>query len=318
MYLVKNKKSPYYQVVYKRDGRLTSKSTGAKVKSEAFKFLYGFKDKINTNSRLSSILLEDFKDEYVNYLIMSKSKDYIRSVKLSFNQIIKFTGNICLENVNVKIIDEFINTTYNRSQHASNLYYRTLKAGFSKALIWNYISFNPLDKIKMLKPLKSLPVFITLKELQLIVRETRKSFLKDLFLIAFHTGMRLGELVNLRWQSVSLKNRLVKVEHQEKFTTKSKKERIIPLNTTSFEILIRRYIHLGKVNSSDYVFYRIIGVRLTRDYVSKKFKQAVRTARLNDKIKFHSLRHSFASNLAQLNVSLLTLKELLGHESCRT
>ena len=50
----------------------------------------------------------------------------------------------------------------------------------------------------------------------------------------------------------------------------------------------------------------------------RKFKLAVRKANLSDKIHFHTLRHSFASNLVQNGVELYVVKELLGHEDVRT
>ena len=54
-----------------------------------------------------------------------------------------------------------------------------------------------------------------------------------------------------------------------------------------------------------------IGIKLNENFVSKQFKKSVRAAELNDKIHFHSLRHSFASNLVQKGVSLYVVKELL-------
>ena len=60
------------------------------------------------------------------------------------------------------------------------------------------------------------------------------------------------------------------------------------------------------------------GFKLNEDFVSRKFKQAVRKAKLDEGIHFHTLRHSFASNLVQKGVSLYVVKELLGHESITT
>ena len=72
------------------------------------------------------------------------------------------------------------------------------------------------------------------------------------------------------------------------------------------------------ITSDDFVFADSRGNRLNEDYVSKKFKEYVRVVKLDDKIHFHTLRHSFASLLVQRGVSLYVVKELLGHEALST
>ena len=52
--------------------------------------------------------------------------------------------------------------------------------------------------------------------------------------------------------------------------------------------------------------------------MSKQFKKAVRDANLSEEYHFHTLRHSFASILAQRGVSLYVIKELLGHKDFST
>ena len=66
------------------------------------------------------------------------------------------------------------------------------------------------------------------------------------------------------------------------------------------------------------MFTKCNSIKLNEDFISKQFKKSVRAAVLNDKIHFHSLRHSFASNLVQKGVSLYVVKELLGHEDIKT
>ena len=67
-----------------------------------------------------------------------------------------------------------------------------------------------------------------------------------------------------------------------------------------------------------FVFCKENGFKYSKDYVSKKFKEACRKANIDKAIHFHSLRHSFASYLVQQGVSLPTIKDLLGHTSITT
>ncbi|MCH6575131.1 MAG: tyrosine-type recombinase/integrase [Bacteroidetes bacterium] len=83
-------------------------------------------------------------------------------------------------------------------------------------------------------------------------------------------------------------------------------------------MMMDRFNKVNNVYNNDYIFYRVIGIKLNEDFVSKQFKLAVRETGLNDNIHFHTLRHSFASRLAQKGVSLFVIKELLGHEDLST
>ncbi|MCO6473153.1 MAG: tyrosine-type recombinase/integrase [Melioribacteraceae bacterium] len=281
--------------------------------------------------RLSSdknLKLEEFANEYIGYLTGTHSRSYIRGNRTAFNQLGSYLGNIYLKQLNVKAVDAFINSTYQRSPQAAATYYRILKAAFNKAVQWNYLIDNPFNKIKAPRLKKNLPVFINETELNIILDFVSEDYLKNLYLFAFHTGLRAGEIVNLKWCSVSLSERIITLKQSNTYTTKNRKERIIPINSTVYQLLseiypIERQIDniLGYSNNklkADYIFYRIREVKLRTDFVSKKFKRAVRKAGLNHQIHLHTLRHSFASNLVQRGVSLIIIKELLGHSDYRT
>jgi site-specific recombinase XerD len=66
------------------------------------------------------------------------------------------------------------------------------------------------------------------------------------------------------------------------------------------------------------VFYDRYGVKLRELTISHKFKKYVRKSGLNDKLHFHSLRHSFASALVISGVSLYAVQKLLGHTTSKT
>lgn len=320
MYLVQNSKSPYYQLIYFIGNKRTTISTRTVNRAEAEEFLENFRKELSEpqQQKIQIITLSKFRDEYVEYIKATKSKSYVRSVQLSFKMLIDFTGDIMLTRLDLRTLDKFIVITYSRTKRGASLYYRTLKAAFSKAVVWNYLPDNPLKKIKSPKVSKSFPIFISEVELQLIIANTAEQFLKDLYLTAFYTGMRLGELANMKWNWIDLNQNIITVQCSESFTTKSKKERIIPICQTLKKNLLNSFPKIVNILNEDYVFTRIQGIKLNEDYVSKKFKKVVKLLGLNDKIHFHTLRHSFASLLVQKGVSLYVVKELLGHEDLAT
>ena len=104
-----------------------------------------------------------------------------------------------------------------------------MNAAFSKAVDWNYIELNPFKKVKMPKIPKHHPLFITKEELQLIIDMDRE-FLKNIFYTGFYTGMRLAEILNMKWSWINFNIDTITAKCTEEFITKSKKERNIPLH----------------------------------------------------------------------------------------
>ena len=193
-----------------------------------------------------------------------------------------------------------------------------MKAAFSKSESWGYIDSNPFRKLKSPKVVKKYPVFISQSEFESILKNTKNDFLKNIFITGFYTGMRLSEILNMRWDWIDLNKRIITIKNSNLFTTKSKKERIIPINKQLYLSLKNCISKVVPINNCDLVFFKSLGIKLNPNFVSKQFKKAVREADLNDDIHFHTLRHSFASLLVQKGVSLYVVKELLGHEDLST
>jgi len=317
MYLVLNKKSPNYQLIYYRNGKRTSLSTGTTNQKDAENFLNSFNIQSVTVPKVkkASIKLSSFVSEYKKYVSNTYSISYLKkAVTPSFNRLQDYLPDMTLELITSKDIDQFISSVYANAKHAAALYHRTLKAGFNKAVIWNYIEINPFNNIKSPKVPKSLPVYISEAELILILNKTEHQLFKDIFNTGFYSGMRVGELLNMKWNWVDFSQDVITIMNSNEFNTKNKRERIIPIHQKVRTILKSR-LPVGKRQHNDFVFNRIEGIKLNENYISKQFKRAVRLTNLNDEIHFHSLRHSFASALVQRGVSLYAVKELLGHES---
>lgn len=320
MYLVKNNKSPFFQLVYFRDEKRTTVSTGTANKKQAEKFLATFtpKSKPEPQQKNHSIKLSDFITEYKNYVQNTYSEKYLKkAVNPSFNQLQKFISDVPLEMISTRELDQFISSIFSKSKFAASLYHRTLKAAFNKATIWNYIKENPFVKIKTPKVTKSIPAYISEAELILINNQTEDQILKSIFTIAFYTGMRLNEILNMKWNWINFNQKIITIKISDDFKTKNKRERIIPIHN-KVKTILQGYYPLGSIPINELVFYRKKGIKLNGEFISKQFKQCVRSAKLNENYHFHTLRHSFASNLVQKGANLYVVKELLGHEDIKT
>ncbi|MEO8230643.1 MAG: tyrosine-type recombinase/integrase, partial [Ignavibacteriota bacterium] len=321
MYLIKTKRSPFYQIAYLNDlGKKTSISTGKKTKADALKFLSEFKSELKLESENKSIpiLLSDFRVEYLDLVRHKLSAKYVKSIEVTFYQFEAYAGKIFLADIDFRKAEKFINSVYENSKFMAAANYRILKSAFSTAVDWNYIIINPFKKFKLPKLPKSLPVFINPKQLQLIVDKTKYPIMKDIFLTAFHSGLRLSELLNLRWNMMDFENKIITLKQSENFTTKSKRERIIPMNETLLNKFVDIFLAQKNKNIDSFVFSKGKQIPINADWVSKCFKRAVRAAKLDESFHFHTLRHSFASNLIQSGVSIFVVKELLGHADIST
>ncbi|MBI5728114.1 MAG: site-specific integrase [Ignavibacteriales bacterium] len=263
-----------------------------------------------------SVTLEAFRTEYTDFVKQSKSKHYLSSVKLAFNFLIADTGDIQLVQIDRRMLEKFILKSFKRTQQGASLFYRTLKAAFAKAEDWEYISENPFKKLKKPKVAESLPEFLSSEQLAKICSLEPREDLKRIYQFAYYTGMRRAEIVNLAWENVDLDRKVIKVGNGNGFTTKSKKERIIPI-CTPLESILQELFRL-KSETALYVFETSRGVKYHDETLSKNFKETVRAAKISEKIHFHTLRHSFASQLVQNGVSVYVVMQLLGHADIAT
>lgn len=265
------------------------------------------------------VTLRVFAEEYSSLIKENRSAGYHKSVIVSLKHLTDYFGNQRpIHSLGLKDIEGFVSHLQRKVIKGYRVYVKTLKAAFNKAVDWSYVKENYFLKIKLPKKQQVNPAYIDEKHLELICKQVEVSIVKDFVVTAFYTGMRLNELVNLTWRNVNLITRIITVGDEE-FTTKGRNQRYIPICDEALTAILNqreneKIIPIG----SKYVFSKPSGEKYTGDYFSKAFKKACRAAGIDKSIHFHSLRHSFASNLAQKGVSLYTIKELLGHSSIST
>lgn len=179
-----------------------------------------------------------------------------------------------------------------------------LKKMFHLAVDWSYCSDNPIVKVKLF------PEKDNLKERVLSPEEEGKLIshcpphLIPIVVFALNTGMRRGEILGLRWDQVDHAGKAIRVTG-----TKSGRDRIIPLNEAASEV-----IGLQRQKSNGiYVFPSTKGKEYMKS-VAHSFTRACRKAGIMG-LRFHDLRHTFASRLIQKGADIITVQNLLGHYS---
>lgn len=293
-------------------------TTGETKKNDAIKFLMQFEAKQKVKPKLKSVMLSVFAKEYNQFIETKFSKSHLKCTKSTFKHLLNLINDIPLNKINSRTLETFLIAHYKKSKHGALLFYRVLNAAFNKAINWEYIESNPMKSIKPPKVPANNPLFITADQLEKILVNVENPILRDFYIFSFHSGMRAGEIINLKWNQVSLNDKLIRVTNTKEFSTKGKRERVIPINEKLFNLLSNKLPKFYDINNPGYVFNKH-GFKFNLEYVSKGFKKALRkTEGIDPKIHLHSLRHSFASNIVKQNVSLYVVKELLGHKKIST
>lgn len=320
-FLFKRGKIWQLQYLDEEENRIKRVSTKCESKSDALKFLTEFKLKEENANKEIFIKLFKFSSEYENYIQTNFSRNYFKDVRTTFRFLKPFIGDIPLKKISPYQLEKFLGSIYKESKFAAKHHFNNLRSAFNKAIVWDYLQQNPLQKIKPPKVPRNNPSFLNEIELKLILSNESDTTLKNIYQFAFYTGMRLGEIVNLKWDHISLSERNIRIVNSDEFTTKGQRERVVPINNRVFEILKGIAPRIFEIQKKNYVFNKS-GFKYNPDYISKAFKKAIiessKDSSINPTIHFHDLRHSFASNLVQRGASLYVIKELLGHRDIKT
>ena len=283
---------------------------------------------LNSESK-EIVTLRVFADEYKNLIKKNRSAAYFRSVVKSLDYLQEyFKAQKVIHSITLKDVEAFliylqqnvrpVSPSPGRGGQGYVVYYRNLKAAFNKAKEWGYVRENFFTKVKPPKRQKTAPAFINNVQLSAISSQIKSEVVRDVVVTAYYTGLRLNEIVNLRWKNVNLNNRVITVG-DELFVTKARKQRFIPICEEVLSTILTQKEKKPALPIGDsFVFSKSNGEKFTGDYFTKRFKKACRAAGIDEAIHFHSLRHSFASNLVLKGVSIYKVKELLGHSSITT
>ncbi|MBI5020560.1 MAG: site-specific integrase [Ignavibacteriales bacterium] len=309
-YLYKRKNQIYY-IGYFIEGKLFWRSTEETQKSKALKVLSEFKELLKQKNKPK--LLSEFISEFISFAEKNYQKSTVVIFKLALNYLLTIIGDLFLPHITPKHADTYKTARQGQvSLTTVNVELRQLRSAFNTALRWQLIDSNPFCKVKLLSIPEKSPVFLAKDDFEKLISIIKETWLKEIVIFAVLTGMRRGEIINLRWQDIDLSRRILNIQSNCAYNTKQGKRRIIPLNATAFHLLSSKQV----TSISEYVFC-IKEKKISDWHVSHKFKDSVIQAELNDKLHFHSLRHTFATWLVQDGVNIYEVQKLLGHSSVK-
>ena len=251
--------------------------------------------------------------EFLIYSCSVHSYNHTISMKGTFKRMLIYFGDIKVEHLNKqKLMDYF----QYRSRTVTPYTVKREIECFSSLCNWaidrSYMLENLCKGIKRPRLPEKLPVFFTKWEFDKLISHTSDEDLRDIYIVAVNTGLRQMEIITLEWNQVDLENKLI-ILHNRNHLTKSKKIRSLPLNKNALEILEKRFARSDKV-SLVFTYHK---EPVNQQFISHKTKKLIIAAKINPKLNFHSLRHTFASWLVQKGCSIYEVSRLLGHSDVR-
>ena len=149
-------------------------------------------------------------------------------------------------------------------------------------------------------------------------REDRQD--AEAFRLLFYTGLRLGEILTLRWEDVDLGDRLLLVRRGlsagEESTPKGRRHRFVPLSSPAAAALARLATRGEFTGPDDYVLANRWGRRIDDSALRHRYKRGCAAAGLRP-VRLHGLRHSAGSLIARTNDPVF-VRDFLGHAKLST
>ncbi len=308
------------------------------------------KEKLNTRQTAieqHSNTLQKFIDDHYEPWILANQKsgqETIRCIRSYFAHLLSTT----LPDISHVLIDKWRTQKLKSGLKASTINRRVtlLRGLLSRAVEWEVIPEHPFKKLKDIKEDKSPNVrylsedenqrlLAALTERDEEIKQARErgnqhrqergygllpslldwrygDRMTPMVLLSLKTGLRKGEMFDLRWQDINYDTQQVTVHGT---ISKSSNTRYVPLNSIAIDTLQAWQQQAPATQPNDRVFPADEGGRLNN--VKKSWAGILERANISD-FRWHDMRHDFASQLVMKGVPLNTVRELCGHASMDT
>lgn len=272
---------------------------------------------------------DDALNKFLRYLKLEKQYSVHTSAnyKRDINQFEKFLNEQYdyllsdVEKISPAVVREYLSTMIvsgiSRRSVARKL--SALRSFFKYLFRQGDIQKTPTDNINAPKLNKPLPKFLTIKEIDKLVKavDTETLIGKRIYAlieVLYSTGMRVSEVVNLKHKQIQWREGIVRV------IGKGNKERLVMLGDSALSMLNSYIKDVGYDRKSpvEYIFRNKFGRQLNVKTVQNDVSTLAKIAGINREVTPHVLRHSFATHMLDAGADLRSVQELLGHASLST
>lgn len=249
--------------------------------------------------------LNQIEPEIIKFVEINRATETLKMYQGALKHWKPMFGGLRLNCFGQKIIDE-----YKQKRLVDGVGAKTInnEIGVMTAIInyaakRGYCSGLPY-RIEKLPYVRPLPKILSRREIKALLDAAEPKY-KAMFLCLYHTGMRFGEVRNLRWEDIDWHVGAIRVQKAKHWKT-----RLIPMTGELIDALTALKKLQGLVFPS----------RLGRPYLTirKALLRAAHKAKIDRHITVHMLRHSFATHLLEANTDIRSIQALLGHSNIQT
>jgi len=252
--------------------------------------------------------------------------------------ILPYVGHVQLNQLSPAMLDNMFQKLFDKGLSQSTVRYaqRILSVSMEAARKYRYIENNPArDIITKFGKQGKTPDPYTIEQVQQFLGQVTGTEWEMPVILAGLYGLRISEIIGMRWQNVDIEKMQLSVIEQMPFgvpvgtkeitemaPTKSS-GRVLPITETTLPYFMRQFEQQerqkslvlsggGEYYDNDLVVARPDGSPHRRDRMSASFGQLIRHLEMPH-IRFHDLRHTAATNMHQLTGDFFTVGEILGH-----
>ena len=271
--------------------------------------------------------MEGHVREFVNCLRVERglSDNTIQAYRRDIEKFAAFATErgLGIKEITRSDVVDFLASLYRRRLDSRSVarHLVTIRNFFRFALLEGYIDDDPAATIESPRFRQSLPSFLSIEEVDRLLRQpdmTSIVGLRDraLIEIMYSAGLRVSELCGLRVDDLQLDPGCLRC------VGKGDKERLVPVGKEALAI-VRKYLRTARPQllrgtSSPYLFLNQRGGKLDRITFWKLLGAYGRKAELRRPLKPHMLRHSFATHLLDRGADLRSVQMMLGHSDIST